>query len=137
MKLSGNINFVELLKLSGVSPSSAKSIKTRIFKKLEINDLDGLIDMQSLQKIRNHYESSSNKSKYKDRITNQINNVMTSSYDELPDDLKESSNVLLKVDPFEAAFILPKLVEYIRENGMTEVLMFYEREVFNFKNFIK
>jgi len=130
------INLTEFFFLAcGVNRTSAKSMKTRICKKLSIPIENDMIELEDLNKIKKSYEQG--KSLYKDQIIEKINEINETPENKLSMSLIEGSNILLKYDPFDASFLLPKLLDFLREENNHEALAFFNREQFRLKNFIQ
>ena len=138
MKNSEKINILEVFRAATVDPVGIKSMKTRVCKKLEIPEENGLILFSDLLKVRAYYATSS--SKYKHQIVEVISDLEDKKLTKkelIPSRMLESNNVILEADPFESAFVLPKLLEFLKETNNFDAISLYEREVFNIRNFIR
>lgn len=130
------INLIEVFKDTGMAEIAAKGACTRCCKKLEIEHEHGLIEISELQKIYDHYKETVS-SKYRDKILVFIKDVLNNSkIKELDENFFTPSNVLITADPFESAFLLPKLIEHLKEKNDFESIIFFEECLFNLKNFV-
>jgi hypothetical protein len=130
------INIIEIFKKAGISDTSAKSMATRHCNKHSIEIEHGLIQSKELPLIKDIFEKGS--SKFKEDVLAVLEEIYDSEIkgEELPEEFWKPSNILIAVDPFEAAFILPELLKYLREESNFEALTYYEGLVFKIKNFI-
>lgn len=130
------INIIEIFKKAGVSTTSAKSMATRHCNKYGIEVEHGLIQYKELPFIRELFVKGH--SKFKDDIIRTLDEIheQYKQGKELPEEFWKPSNILIAVDPFEAAFILPELLKHLREESNFEAIAYYESLVFKIKNFI-
>ncbi len=131
-----NINLTEIFKHVGMADIVAKSMCTRLCKKLKIENDYGLIGIKDLITVKEYYNKS-NSPKYKDKILDFIESITNGGkISTLSEDFFLPNNLLLQYDPFEASHLLHSLVGYLRDTDNFDALAFYEEEYFKLKNFV-
>ncbi len=128
IKLHNSFNLKEVYVHCGAMPRIAKTMATKVVKKLEIPVKAGLVDIAYIDLIIDEYKQR-NGGKYKESMLRVLELIKTEQKHKLPKNIYLPDKNFETIDPFQAIFLLENLLDKLVEDENWELIAFFEQSV--------
>lgn len=129
-------NLVHCYEECGAISRVAKSCATKICNRYEIPILNGMVDKFYAEIVRKDYTERPNSSKYKEKMVSLMKKIESGDKVDIPRRIFEPLKNFSTVDPFQAIFLLEKVLSYAADNEYYSILRFYDKALFDMRNTI-
>jgi hypothetical protein len=129
-------NLVHCFEEAGAIPRVAKTCATKICNRYGIEIKNGMLPISESKTMLEEYKNRKNTSKYKDQMIHLMDALSRDRKKDLPKRLFEPLKNFSTVDPFQAVFLLERVLNYLVEKEDYDTIAFYEKAHYDMKNTI-
>lgn len=136
VSIVNKFNLIHLYINAGAIPRIAKSMSTRLSRKLDIEMISGMVDISYIDLLIAEFGKREDSSKYKIPMLELLKKVKEGDKVNLPKDIFIPVKNFSTIDPFVSMFCLEKLLDKLAEKEDYEMLSYFEKIILDLKNSI-